>query len=130
MESSPHLLPKRRARWALTAIFAALVLLVGACDEAQEKAKEAGARTSAEGLRVSLKAQDTDDVTGGVRSVEALREAADDLPGDVDVTGIADRDGDGVDDDGIVEVKVDDEFACVTLPESGDDIDVSGGRCS
>jgi hypothetical protein len=115
---------------AAVALVAAITLVTGACDEAEEKAKEVGARASAEGLRASLKAQDTDDVTGGVRSVKALNEAADDLPDQAEVVGIADGDGDGVDDDGLVEVKVDQEFACVTVPESGDDIDVSGGRCS
>jgi hypothetical protein len=101
-----------------------------ACGEAEETAEQAGARGAAEALRVSLKAQDTDDDPGGVRNIEALRDAADDLPGDPKVIGIEDGDGDGIDDDGFVEVRVDDEFACVTVPESGDSIDVSGGRCS
>jgi hypothetical protein len=117
------------SRSSVVILIAAFGVLAGACDEAEEKAKQAGARASAEAFRVSLKAQDTDD-GGGVRSIGALREAADDLPGDVDVVGIRDDDSDGVDDDGFVEVRVDDEVACVTLPESGDDIDVSGGRCS
>ena len=68
--------------------------------------------------------------TGGFRNVEALNEAADDLPGGVDVVGIVDSNGDGIDDDGCVEMQVDDEFACVTLPASGDEIDVNGGRCA
>jgi hypothetical protein len=131
MEGATHLFPMRRPRSALAVVFiVAMGLIAGACDEAEEKAKEVGARASAEGLRASLKAQDTDDVTGGVRSVAALREAADDLPDQADVVGIVDGDGDGVDDDGVVEVRVDEEFACVTLPPSGGDIDVSGGRCS
>ncbi len=117
-------------RWAMVAVLAATGLLVVACEEAEEAAQKAGARATAEGFRVSIKAQDTDDDTGGVRNVEALREAAEDLPGDPDVNGIRDGDGDGVDDDGFVELKVDDEFACVTLPESGDEVDVTGGRCS
>ena len=71
----------------------------------------------------------TDDATGGVRNVEALREAAEDLPGDPEITRIADSDGDGRDDDGYVQAKVGDENAYVTLPESGNDIDVSGGAC-
>jgi hypothetical protein len=119
-------------RWVSSAVTVAALLLSGglaACDEAEETAERVGARVSAEEFRVFLKAQDTDDNTGGVREIEALREAADDLPGDPDVTGIEDADGDGVDDDGLVELKVDDEYACVTLPESGDEIDVSGGRC-
>jgi hypothetical protein len=112
-------------RWPVAVICAALGVTLVACDEAEQ----AGARASAEVFRVSLKAQDTKDETGGVRNIEALREAADDLPGDPNVIGIRDGDGDGVDDDGFVAVRVDDQFACITLPESGEDIDVSRGRC-
>jgi hypothetical protein len=117
-------------RWFVVVVFAVMSLLAAACDEAEEKAKEAGARASAETFRVSVKAEDTEGKPGGVRNLEVLREAADDLPGKAEVSGIDDGNGDGVDDDGVVEVNVDNEFACVTLPESGDSIDVSGGRCS
>jgi hypothetical protein len=131
----------RYARLGLLALAVVGLLVGGACDDetkdeaeeavegAKEKAGEAGARASAEAFRVSLKAQDTDDATGGVRNVEALRSAAEDLPGDPTITGIADSDGDGRDDDGYVQADVGDESACVTLPETGDDIDVSGGAC-
>jgi hypothetical protein len=131
----------RYARMGLLALAVVGLLVGGACDDetedkaeeavegAKEKAGEAGARASAEAFRVSLKAQDTDDASGGVRNVEALRSAAEDLPGDPDITGIADADGDGRDDDGYVQADVGDESACVTLPETGDDIDVSGGAC-
>ena len=117
-------------RWVMAAVLAATGAFVVACDEAEEAADKAGARVSAEGFRVSIKAQDTVDETGGVRNVEALREAAEDLPGDPEVIGIEDGDGDGVDDDGFVELQVDDEYACVTLPESGNEVDVTGGHCS
>jgi hypothetical protein len=40
-----------------------------------------------------------------------------------------DTDGDGRDDDGYVQVKVGHANACITLPVSGDAIDVSGGAC-
>jgi hypothetical protein len=116
-------------RWSLVVVFVAVTLLAVACDEAEETAKQTGARTSAEAFRVSVKAQDTERDPGGVRNIQVLREAADDLPGGPRVLGIDDSNGDGIDDDGFVEVKVDDEFACVTLPESGDDVDVTGGRC-
>ena len=56
-----------------------------------------------------------------------LQEAADGLPGDPTVEGIADTNGDGFDDDGRVEVRVEQERSCLTLPASGDDIDV--GDC-
>jgi hypothetical protein len=135
----------RHTRFGLIAVVAVALLAGGACDddaqdkakekaeglkkEAGEKAGEAGARATAEAYRVSLKAQETDDAAGGVRQVTVLQAAAEDLPGDPDITGIEDGDGDGLDDDGYVQVNAGDESACVTLPESGDDIDVSGGAC-
>jgi hypothetical protein len=131
----------RYARMSLLALAVVGLLVGSACDDetrdkaeeavedAKDKAGEAGARASAEAFRVSLKAQDTDDASGGVRNVEALRSAAEDLPGDPDIIGITDADGDGRDDDGYVQADVGDESACVTLPETGDDIDVSGGAC-
>jgi hypothetical protein len=118
-----------RIKSGAAAVVALALLGALACDEAEETAERAGARASAEAFRISLKAQDTQDETGGVREIEALREAADDLPGDPDVIGIEDTDGDSVDDDGLVEIRVDRGYACVTLPESGDEVDVSGGRC-
>jgi hypothetical protein len=121
---------RKWVRWPVVATFAVMSVLAGACDEAEEVAEQTGARASAEAFRASLQAQDTDNETGGVRNVEALNEAADDLPGNVDVIGIIDSNGDGIDDDGFVEMQVGDEFACVTLPASGDEIDVNGGRCS
>ena len=128
-------------RMGLIVLAAALVLGGAACDDdtrdkaeraaedVKDKARQAGARGTAEAFRASLRAQDADDASGGVRQVTVLQDAADDLPGDVDITGIADGDGDGRDDDGFVQVNVGGESACVTLPESGDDIDVSGGAC-
>ena len=131
----------RYVRVSLIALAVVGLMLVGACDDetrdkaketaesVKEKAGEAGARAAAEAFRASIKAQDTNEATGGVRNVEALREAANDLPGDPEITGIADSDGDGRDDDGYVQARVGDENACVTLPESGNDVDVSGGAC-
>jgi hypothetical protein len=131
----------RYARLGFVALAAVGLAVGGGCDDdtrdkaeeavedVQEKAGEAGARATAEGLRASLKAHDTDDASGGVRNIEVLRSAAEDLPGDPEFIGIADADGDGRDDDGYVQANVGDESACVTLPESGDDIDVSGGAC-
>ena len=134
----------------LRSLFAGLVVVVlaafaTACDEdTQDKADEAveratedidegvddaSARAGAEAFRASLKAQETDDDAGGVRQVDALEEAADDVPGSPDIAGIADDDGDGVDDDGRVEVRVGDQVACVELPESGDEIDVTDDAC-
>jgi len=97
-------------------------------DDAAEAADDATARGQAEALRASLKGNETAD-DEGARSVSVLRQAADDLPGDPDVSGIDDGDGDGLDDDGKVQITVDDSSACVSLPETGEDIDVTDGDC-
>ena len=131
----------RYARIGLIVLAVAGLMAAGACDDdtrdkaketvesAKEKVGEAGARAAAEAYRASVKAHDTDEASGGVRNVEALRVVVKDLPGDPEITGIDDRDGDGRDDDGYVQATVGDETACITLPETGDDIDVSGGAC-
>ncbi len=59
----------------------------------------------------------------------AIDEAVADLPGDPEVTGVEDGDGDGLDDDGKVGVTVDDEQACLTLPEEGEDTEVTSEAC-
>ena len=131
----------RYARMGLMLLAVAGLMAAGACDDdtrdkaketvesAKEKAGEAGARAAAEAYRASLKAYDEDDASGGVRNVEALRVVVKDLPSDPEITGIDDGDADGRDDDGYVQAMVGDENACIILPETGDDIDVSGGAC-
>jgi hypothetical protein len=97
-------------------------------DQAVERfAEQTGARAVAEGFRASLLARNlgpdehADDVA-------ILRDVGADLPGDPDIVGIEDADGDGRDDDGQVEVRVDDEVACVTIEPNGE-VDVSGDPC-
>jgi hypothetical protein len=126
----------RCARAGLLVLAASALFVGAACDEAEEaveeveeKAGEAGARANAEGFRASLQADQVEDEPGGARGMGALQDAADDLPGDPDVIGIVDANGDGIDDDGYVQFVVGDESACVTLPSSGDEIDVTGGAC-
>lgn len=97
-------------------------------DDVASGADSAQARTTAEALRASLKGNKTADEEG-VRSVAAIEEAVEDLPGDPDVNGIDDGDGDGLDDDGKVQVTVDEEQACLTLPGTGEDTTVEGGAC-
>lgn len=97
-------------------------------DEVDETADEAAARGAAEELRTRMKSNDTAN-DEGVRSIAALNESAEDLTGDPDVTGIEDSDGDGLDDDGKVQVDVGDSSACLTLPEEGEDTSVEGGAC-
>ena len=58
------------------------------------------------------------------RDVDVLEESVDDLPGEPEVTGIDDGDGDGRDDDGVVEVHVGDQRACLVIGEPGDGDDV------
>ena len=99
-----------------------------AADDVDNSVDSGTARAQAEAMRAALKANDTADADG-LRSVEALQQTADDLPGDPEVTGITDADGDGLDDDGKVQVTVDDQSACLTIPETGDDTEVSGGAC-
>ena len=97
-------------------------------DEAATKADEGQARVAAEELRSRMKANDTANEEG-VRSIAALEESAEDLAGDPEITGIEDGDGDGLDDDGKVQVTVDESQACLTLPEEGEDTTVEGGAC-
>lgn len=91
-----------------------------------EIAESGAARVVAEAIRVTLVEDDGPDTDR--RKVEVLQESVDDLPGEPDVSGIADDDGDGLDDDGNVEVRVNDEVACITVSEAGR-VDVTGGAC-
>jgi hypothetical protein len=119
------------------------LLVVGACDEDEVKKTvqdvqdtiegaidEAGARGAAEVFRGALRRADVSDEEGGVRQITVLEENAEDVPGDPEFVGIEDTDNDGLDDDGLVEVRVGDRAACVMLPTSGEDIDVTNDACS
>jgi len=97
-------------------------------DEAREDlediAGETGARVAAEAMRgLVLRADE-----GERRSVATLDDAAEDLPGDPDVSGIADTDGDGLDDDGRVTITVEDQTACLVVREDGE-TEVSSSAC-
>jgi hypothetical protein len=109
-----------------------LVGVVGACgddekDDFERLAESAGARSVAEALRVSLLAQDLQ-ADQHVDDVAVIQAAVRDLPGDPDVLGVEDANGDGRDDDGKIEVRVDNEPACVTVHENGE-VNVSGDAC-
>lgn len=95
---------------------------------AEDKADQATARTAAETFRSALR-DDSDAQDQGFRLIDAIERAGADLPGDAELSGVDDSDGDGFDDDGDVQIDVDDESACVHIPEEGDDIDVEGGAC-
>jgi hypothetical protein len=127
----------RTARRTLAAAVATLALLAaGGCGDDdgdgdrepfEQLAENAGARSVAEALRVSLQAQDLRD-DQHVDDVATIQAAVDDLPGDPDLSGIEDGDGDGRDDDGKIGVRVNDEAACVTVHDNGE-VDVSGDAC-
>lgn len=97
-------------------------------DEIETTGDEAQARAAAEDLRVRIKANDTAD-SEGPRSVSAINESLNDVAGNPELEGLTDDDGDGLDDDGKVQVNVEDSSACLTLPESGEDTTVEGGAC-
>lgn len=127
----------RRAVRRLALVPLAVGLLAAGCmdsdredavEEAEEFIEATAARTVAEGLRASLLARDLND-RQVADDVEVLREAVEDLPDDPDVRGIVDADGDGRDDDGQVEVLVDDEAACVSVDNDDGDVDVTDDSC-
>lgn len=97
-------------------------------DDAAAGLDDAQARTTAEALRAGLKANDTADKEG-MRSIAAINEVIEDLPGDPDITGADDGDGDGLDDDGRVQANADESQACVALPAEGEDAEVTDGAC-
>lgn len=122
-------------RRSLALVAVAAVALLGCDDdtvenvreEAEDVAGETGARAAAEAMRTSLEARDLDpDQT--LRDVDVLDDAASDIPGDPEVTGIDDTDGDGRDDDGYVEIGVGDQAACVTVEANGE-VGVDNGEC-
>jgi hypothetical protein len=130
--------PLKLRRRAVASCLALALGLVAACgddesddgsgaEDVEEVAESAGARAVAEAIRVALLAEDLDEAEHE-SDVAVLQEAVEDLPGEPDVTGIEDANGDGRDDDGKVEVHVDREVACLTVQSSGR-VDVTGGEC-
>jgi hypothetical protein len=118
---------------AFGALVAALLFfpLAGCSDSTKEKvhttADEASARAAAEAMRATLKAKKLPD-NQTVRDLAIMQAAADDVPGNVRVEGLADNDGDGKDDDGNADIVVGKSYACVTAHDNGE-VEVSGGKC-
>lgn len=125
-----------RARNLLTAVVVALLAVVGgACsdDELDSVADEVGnvastvadaaqdvsARSVAEAYRAALLADDGADGPDR-RRIQVLQETSGDLPGEPEVQGIEDGNGDGLDDDGRVELRVDDQSSCLLIAEDGE----------
>ncbi|HEY7136237.1 MAG TPA: hypothetical protein VIB48_14335 [Acidimicrobiia bacterium] len=82
----------------------------------------------ADALREAIKHQ-ASDKHQSPRSIAVIQAAINDIPGTPDVSGVVDANHDGLDDDGRVEVKVGDQYACLTIPQQGDTYDTKGGRC-
>jgi hypothetical protein len=133
------------SRLRMVLILSALVLALGACgddtkslsdraqDAASDAANEAGDRVDqgvARGQAELLRERVKDIANGDTKAwptVAVLQSAIDDLPGDPQIVGLSDNNNDGIDDDGKIEVVVDQSHACVTI--SGDQLDVSGDAC-
>jgi hypothetical protein len=97
-------------------------------EDAKDNTGKLAAFAVAETFRSSLKANAAA-MEEGLRSMAALEEVKEDIPGNPDITEIKDDDGDGLDDDGKVLIKASDKFACVIIPETGDDTEVKEGAC-
>jgi hypothetical protein len=101
----------------------------GVREDVEDAAGTAGARGLAEQLRVALMAKDIPEGQSE-RHVAVLEDVIADLPGDADsYSGVEDGDGDGVDDDGKVQADVEDQSACLTISEDGNDLNVDNGEC-
>jgi hypothetical protein len=127
-----------RVRWLAVAAVGSALWLSGCGDDstASDKARDAAseldsavdagiARGQAEIFR--QRAKDLVRQGESLDSMSVLQEAARDLPRNPTVTGLGDTNGDGRDDDGKVEIAIDDSYSCVVV--SGSDINVSGSRC-
>jgi hypothetical protein len=82
----------------------------------------------ADALREAIKHQ-ASDKHQSPRSIAVIQAAIHDIPGTPDVSGVVDANHDGLDDDGKVQVKVGDQYACLTIPQQGDSYDTKGGPC-
>jgi len=89
-----------------------------AADSVADAAQDVSARSVAEAFRAALVADPADGQDR--RAVAVLEETAADLPGEPEVLGIGDADGDGLDDDGRVELRVDDQSSCLLIGAGGD----------
>ena len=124
-------LVRHRARWvalgAVVGVPIAAAALTSCGSSAKRTIDEARARTAAEAVRAQLKAAQPQP-GHTVRDVNALRTAADRIPGSPRITGLTDADHDGKDDDGKVDIAVGKEHACVTAHDNGT-VDVTSGAC-
>jgi hypothetical protein len=97
-----------------------------AVDSVNDTLAQAAVRAQAEAMRAVVKTRAGDDAAS-YRKVSLLSEAAKDLLGDTTVSGITDGDGDGLDDDGRVQLVMNGQRACFSV--SGSNTTVSDGSC-
>jgi hypothetical protein len=100
-----------------------------AAEDADDFVDSSSAQAIAAALQASIEADDRYE-DEGPRSMAVLQENIDDLPGEPEVVEVVDSDGDGLDDDGRVEVRVDDDASCLSLGEVGEGIDISDDACA
>jgi hypothetical protein len=130
---------KRSIQRTWLAVAVGSALWVSACGDdgsASDKAREAASEVDsavdagiARGQAEIFRQRAKDLVRQGeaLDSMSVLQEAARDLPRNPTVSGLGDSNGDGRDDDGKVEIAIDDSYSCVVV--TGTDINVSGSRC-
>lgn len=94
----------------------------------EEPLEELGARAAAETVRANLRTRDLDE-GDNLRDISVLEAAVEDLPGSPEASGLEDTSGDGQDDDGLVEIRVGNESACLSVGEDNETVDVTGGAC-
>lgn len=149
MTSAPT--ARRGRRWTVVAVMAAGAMLLGGCGdddddgdgsvmddaqrslesvvtEVQDVVDDAGARVAAEAFQVAVETDDQAEEDGAA-SVAVIEENIGDLPGSPDVAGIADGDGDGVDDDGMIAFVIGDDETCVELAADAAEVTVLDGPC-
>jgi hypothetical protein len=135
--------PARRAVLATAAtVFLCAGVALGCSDKTNEDLRSAGSqfltdasgaanatgvRGAAESFRGLVKAKASGQE---LRSMTVVNEAASNIPSTVTVSGITDADGDGKDDDGFVQFTLDGRSACVVLPATGDNTEVTNDACS
>ena len=106
----------------------AVASVLSACGSSTKKTvNQVGARAAAEAVRAQLKAADLKNGET-VRDLRRIQDAIDKLPGDPTITGLADKNNDGKDDDGDVQFTVGNQSACLSAHDNGR-IDVSDGAC-
>lgn len=117
----------RSIRGALAAV-AVAAMITAACGDDSDAggvADQALARGQAEILRGIIKTRAGDN--SSEYTVATLNAAIKDLPGNTTVNGLTDTNNDGKDDDGALEVVVENQRACLKI--SGTNTTVSNGSC-